>query len=306
MMQRIITVGTGPQRRTVGTGWLPDMPDIRDRTVRTSTLMAPAADRLAPRGKKKAASLAELPALHDLRDAFPPVEDQGDLGSCTANAAAGLVEYLQLRTYGTYEDLSRLFLYKATRTYLGLAGDTGAYLRSTMGALRLFGAPPERFWPYDPQRFEDEPPAFLYAFASSYRALEYFRLDPPGTAPTEVLQSIKRHIAAGLPAMFGFTVYESIQNSDSGDVAFPTPRERVLGGHAVCVVGYDDEAVITHPTTGQTTTGALAIRNSWGTSWGADGYGRVPYDYVTSGLAEDFWVLVSADFVNLGIFDEQT
>jgi C1A family cysteine protease len=279
------------------------MPDIRDRTPRTSKLLAGAADQLAPTSKKKAASLAALPPSHDLRDSFPPVEDQGELGSCTANAAAGLVEYLQLRTHGTYEDLSRLFLYKVTRTYLGLSGDTGAYLRSTMGALRLFGAPPERFWPYAPERFEDEPPAFLYAFAENYEALEYYRLDAPGADPGEVLQSIKRHIAAGLPSMFGFTVYESIRQSDSGDVAFPTPKERVLGGHAVCAVGYDDDAVVRHPLTGSTTTGALILRNSWGAEWGDEGYGRLPYDYVTSGLAEDFWVLLSAEFVNLGIFD---
>lgn len=304
MVQRVIAVRQGEDRRHVGTGWLPDLPDIRDRTVKTAELVAPLAKKLAATGKRKGSSQADVPASADLRAFFPPVEDQGELGSCTANAAAGLVEYLQMRTHGSYLDLSRLFLYKATRSYLGLSGDTGAYLRSTMGALRLFGAPPERFWPYDPTRFEDEPPAFMYAFAENYKALEYFRLDPSGLSPAEVLASIKRHIASGLPSMFGFTVYENIQQSVNGDVAFPTAKERVLGGHAVCAVGYDDEAVIRHPVSGEQTTGALVLRNSWGPSWGTGGYGRLPYAYVESGLAEDFWVLVSAGFVELGIFDE--
>jgi C1A family cysteine protease len=303
-MQRVIAVRQGEDRRRVGTGWLPDLPDIRDRTVTTSELVAPVASKLAPLGKRKGSGGAGLPASADLREYFPPVEDQGELGSCTANAAAGLVEYLQLRTHGSFVDLSRLFLYKATRTYLGLSGDTGAYLRSTMGALRLFGAPPERFWPYEPARFEDEPPAFLYSFAENYKALEYYRLDPSDASPAEVLQSIKRHIAAGLPSMFGFTVYESIGQSDNGDVPFPAAQERVLGGHAVCAVGYDDEAVIRHPVSGIHTTGALVLRNSWGPSWGTGGYGRLPYAYVESGLAQDFWVLVSAGFVALDIFNE--
>jgi C1A family cysteine protease len=303
-VQRVIAVRQGGDRRRVGTGWLPDLPDIRDRTVKTSELVAPVAHKLAPPGKRKGSTAPDLPSSADLREFFPPVEDQGDLGSCTANAAAGLVEYLQMRTQGTYVDLSRLFLYKATRTYLGQSGDTGAYLRSTMGALRLFGAPPERFWPYDPKRFDDEPPPFMYAFADNYKALEYYRLDPADASPAEALASIKRHIASGLPSMFGFTVYENIQHSDNGDVAFPTSKEGVLGGHAVCAVGYDDEAVIRHPVSGEETTGALVLRNSWGASWGTSGYGRLPYAYVETGLAQDFWVLVSAGFVDLAIFDE--
>jgi len=298
----VIAVRQGDTRRTVSTGWLPDLPDIRDRTVGTATLVSPVVDELT--GGGSAASAGPLPASHDLRDFFPPVEDQGAIGSCTANAAAGLVEYLQMRTHGTYLDLSRMFLYKATRTYLGLTGDTGAYLRSTMGALRLFGAPPERFWPYEPDAFDEEPPAFLYAFALSYTALEYYRLDPPTASKPDVLASVKRHIASGLPSMFGFTVYENLQTSDTGDVAFPAQNERVLGGHAVCAVGYDDDAVVTHPVSGEETVGALIMRNSWGPGWGVGGYGRLPYAYLESGLAEDFWVLVSSDFVDLGPFGE--
>jgi len=298
----VIAVLQGDTRRSVATGWLPDLPDIRDRTVGTATLVSPVADELA--GMGAGAGAEPLPTSHDLREYFPPVEDQGAIGSCTANAAAGLVEYLQMRTHGTYLDLSRLFLYKATRTYLGMTGDTGAYLRSTMGALRLFGAPPERFWPYEPEKYDDEPPAFLYAFAQSYTALEYYRLDPPTASRPDVLAAVKRHIAAGLPSMFGFTVYENLQTSDTGDVAFPAENERVMGGHAVCAVGYDDEAVVTHPVTGDETVGALTLRNSWGPTWGVGGYGRLPYAYLESGLAEDFWVLVSSEFVDLGPFGE--
>ena len=105
------------------------------------------------------------------------MEDQGTLGSCTANAGVGLVEYFERKAFGRHIDASRLFLYKVTRNLLRLTGDTGAYLRSTMGAMRLFGVPPEEYWEYDISQFDKEPPAFCYAFASNYQAIKYVRLD---------------------------------------------------------------------------------------------------------------------------------
>jgi C1A family cysteine protease len=298
-----------------GMGWLPDRPDVRDYVSTTPQVQ----ERLSSAGSKTVRLLAEraatvsegsdpageLPATTDLREWFSDVEDQETIGSCTANAAVGIVEYYQRRTHGKHLDMSRLFVYKVTRKLLGLTGDTGAYLRSTMGALALFGTPPERYWPYDVAQFEEEPPAFAYAFGDNFEALTYYRLDPAGTPADQVLAQIKSHLAAGQPAMFGFTVYSSLQQPDKpGEIPFPSPRENVLGGHAIVAAGYDDARVVKNPVDGSTTTGAFLIRNSWGTSWGEAGYGWLPYEYVLQGLAQDWWVMTSAEWTETSAFDE--
>ncbi|MBP1733459.1 MAG: peptidase papain [Deltaproteobacteria bacterium] len=282
-----------------GLGWLPDYPDFRDYTAEHKTVQP-----LLKQMKVGKAVKASLPASVDLRAWCPPIEDQGSLGSCTANAGVGMMEYFERRAFGKHIDASRLFLYKVTRNLLHWTGDTGAFLRSTMGALVLFGVPPEEYWPYKIADFDKEPTAFCYAFGQAYHAIDYYRLDPPGTVITDLLARIKTNLAAGLPAMFGFTVYSSYtQAGTTGKIPFPTPKEKIVGGHAIVAVGYDDKMKIKNTNQGATeTTGAFLIRNSWGTGWGAAGYGWLPYQYVLSGLAEDWWSLIKADWVNTGVF----
>lgn len=291
---RIVLDGIGR-----GTGWLPDPPDHRDKTLDDTEIAV-----MVERTGAMRFTADSIPATVDLRAWCSPVEDQGQLGACTANAGVGLLEYFQQRAFGEYLDGSRLFLYKATRNLLGFSGDSGAFLRSAMGAMRLFGVCPEKYWPYDTDDFDTEPPAFCYSFAKEYAAVTYYRLDPAGLEPDRVLENIKTQLAADLPSMFGFTVYASIrQVSDTGAIPVPAPQEATVGGHAVMTVGYDDAKQVTHPVTGESTTGALLIRNSWGSAWGEDGYGWLPYAYVTEHLAEDFWVMTDARWVETGQFD---
>jgi C1A family cysteine protease len=275
-----------------GMGWQRDLPDFRDYLMNS-----PGVQEIIAKSEVLNA-LVKLPSSKDLRAWCSPIEDQGNLGSCTANAGVGLMEYYQRRAFGKYFDVSRLFLYKATRDLEGWTGDTGAYLRSTMKAMVLFGIPPERYWPYQISQFDIEPSAFCYSFGQSFKTVKYYRIDPSGTSTSKVLSSIRRNLAAGLALMFGFTVYSSIPpiGTGSGDIPYPGPEERVLGGHAIVAVGYDDKKQIGKE------KGALLIRNSWGTEWGELGYGWLPYAYIESGLAVDFWSLVQAEFVDTDLF----
>ena len=281
-------------------GWLPDYPDFRDYTTEHAAI-SPLLKKIGLTGSHT----KSLPESADLRAWCSTIEDQGSLGSCTAQAGASMVEYFAHRSMDRYTDVSRLFLYKVTRNLMRQKGDTGAFIRTTMGALVLFGVPPELYWPYKEKDFDKEPPAFCYAFAQNYQAISYYRLDAAGLKKNEVLQAIKSNLAAGLPSMFGFSVFSSIsQAGENGQIPYPMPGEKILGGHAVMAVGYEDKIEIanTNPD-GPTRKGAFLIRNSWGPAWGLEGYGWLPYEYLLKGLAIDWWSIIKNEWIETGDFE---
>jgi C1A family cysteine protease len=283
-----------------GMGWIPDYPDLRDYTEKTEEVKS----ILEPKGLHK---IKKLPESVDLREWCSPVEDQGRIGSCTAHAGVGIIEYYEKKSFGRHIDASRLFLYKVTRNLMKMKGDIGGYLRTTMGAMVLFGVPPEDYWPYndDEKEFDKEPPAFCYAFAQNYQTMKYFRHDPPKEGAGSILKKVKTYLAVGHPAMFGFTVYNSVEQAEkTGRIPFPSPKERIEGGHAIVAIGYNDKMKIKNKYGRIETTGALPIRNSWGKSWGEEGYGWLPYEYVLKGLAEDFWSILKKEWIDTGLFSK--
>jgi C1A family cysteine protease len=299
--------------RRVGTGWLPPTIDPRDFTDDHPEI-APLKEALVQRLQKseRPEALSAPPSSVDLRQWCSPIENQGHLGSCSAHATIGVVEYFERRSFGKHIDGSRRFVYKTTRNLIGVTGDTGAWLRNAMGALVLCGAPNENYWPYtdvDPD-FDVEPPSFVYAVADNFEALKYFAHDPLGAnIPRQaVLDSVKSYLAAGVPSMFGFWGYASFDSGDApGHAPFPTTEELAgdpQWGHAIVAVGYDDGKTITNTTSNTSTTGALLFRNSWGTTWGEAGYGWMPYEYVLQNVALDFWSLLTLEWVDSDRFVE--
>lgn len=255
--------------------------------------------RAISRGGLLDAGPPEKAASVDLRPFLSPIEDQEKIGSCTAHAVAGLVEYLQIATTGRYVDASRLFLYKATRDLLQWEGDTGAYIRETIKAMRLFGVCPESHWGYDTAQFDMEPTSFCYAFAANYKALRFYRL--------QSLDEIKQSLSQGYPVAFGFTCFESLFTNSAritGKIPFPLKTEKSMGGHAVLAVGYSDvEPDKKNPFA--CPAGHVIIRNSWGESWGKNGYGFLDYKFFTGGgdngirLADDFWTMTQMEVPDL-------
>lgn len=250
-------------------------------------------DRHDPRDCMFTPSIAavNLPSTGSVRSLFaPPIRDQGNIGSCTANAgceAAGFIAHIE---NGKADPMfSRLDLYAITRTLEGtpLAEDSGCQVRDVFKAMSRYGVCLESIWPYDTDKFSVRPPRAAAVEALNHKALIFY------SAPT--LTAIKSSIVdpkQPLPLIGGFTCYESLQSdavSKTGDVPLPRPGEQEIGGHCIYFDGYDDDA-----DDGDGGKGMLNFRNSWGTGWGLTGCGRLPYAYVTRGLASDFWRLAKS------------
>jgi len=245
-------------------GWVPDVPDNRDLFF-----SAPGS------------VMANLPDKADLREHCPAIYDQGQLGSCTANAIGAAFEFDQVKQ-GLQDFMpSRLFIYYNERAIESTVdSDSGAMIRDGMKSVNKVGVCSENDWAYDIAKFRDKPTDQCYSDAATHQALVY-------RSVLQDLHHIQGCLASGYPVVFGFSVYESFEGEEvarSGVVPLPKKGERQLGGHAVLAVGYDDS------------TQSFLVRNSWGTGWGQDGYFTMPYAYLTSKhLASDFWVLYTVE-----------
>lgn len=230
--------------------------------------------RFGPRRYSFADPLS-LPKAIDLRPLQPPVYDQGQLGSCTANAWGAFHEFLALKQGLAGVTPSRLFIYWNERQIDGdTTDDAGSSLSDGATVLSTEGAPPETDWPYDIGQFATQPPAQAYVDGKTRLILDVHQVAQDMTTMKEVL-------AAGYGIPIGFSVFESFESEDvarTGVVPMPGAHEQMVGGHAVVIVGYRDSDAV------------WIVRNSWGTGWGQAGYFTVPYAYFLSPqLADDFW-----------------
>lgn len=222
--------------------------------------------------KLKKLEAVELPPSIDLRDKMPTVYDQGNLGSCTANALGGAYEYLLKNKFTP----SRLFIYYNERKYINtVKEDSGADLSDGIKSLKEYGVCDEQAWPYDIKKFQKKPSRKCYKAAYTHRAVQVENI-------SQDIKSMKTSLANGLPFVIGFSVYDSFETDEvakTGIAPLPdTKSEKLLGGHAVLVCGYDDEKSV------------WKVRNSWGDSWGDKGYFTVPYEYFTNtDLSSDIW-----------------
>lgn len=222
-------------------------------------------------------SIVQLPSSASNIQWCSPIENQGELGSCTANAWAGLLQFNEIKAGRDYKDLSRLFIYFNERDIEGsIMEDSGAQLRDGAKALATKGVCFEDEWPYDVTKFTVKPSDDCYTIAQSNIIHSYYSL--------QTLTDMKACIANGNCFVFGFQVFDSFESqevADTGILNIPLETEECLGGHAVCAVGYDDA------------TQRFTIRNSWGNEWGQNGYFTMPYEYITNPeLASDFWTCV--------------
>lgn len=241
-------------------GWRPDTPDFRDHTYAAHP-----------------EHLAALPSSVDLRAQCPPIEDQGQLGSCTSFAVGAAIRFARKKQKLPDFVTSHLFLYYNSRAMEGTVNsDAGAQIRDVVKSANKQGDCPETEWPYDVSKFMIKPPAKCYQDALKDRALSYQRV-------AQSLSQMKACLASGWPIVIGISVYESFESDEvakTGMVPMPQPGEQLLGGHAVLVCGFDDAQQ------------RFLMRNSWSEQWGMQGYFTLPYSYLlNAGLASDFWTI---------------
>ena len=237
-------------------GWRPDLPDFRDKFYKIEIGLVPE---------------EVLPVSVDLRPKISKIYSQGALGSCTAQAIVGAIQYIQPEFLG-----SRLFLYYNERKIIGtIKEDSGAMLRDGIKSVVKDGICPEDMWKYIIQNFTNKPTRKCYKSAEKNQITKYLRITN--------LQQMKSCLSQGFPFVFGFSVYESFESEEvakTGIVNMPKPDESMVGGHAVLAVGYDDKRQV------------IIVKNSWGRVWGDKGYFTMPYEYISNkNLANDFWTI---------------
>ena len=202
------------------------------------------------------------------------VRQMGQEAGVVGFAIAYALEYQIFKTAGQRVRLSPREIYNLARKLENtLSYDSGALVSDGIKVVRTEGAVQEEVWPYEVGEISAQPPA-RFATATRYKVKRARKL-------ASNVEQIKAELSDTGPIVAGITVYKSMQGGDtkkSGLVPMPKPKEEVLGGTAICIVGYDD------------TKKLFKFINQWGDDWGDHGYGYIPYDFIKDNSA-DIWAL---------------
>lgn len=200
-----------------------------------------------------------------------PVRHQGEEGTCVAFASVvGVKEYQDSKEYRKIIGLSPRYLYSLCKANDGIPEEDGTYPRVAMKMLLKYGVCPETYWPYRPHQ-RDFPKPGAEKAAKTYSIKAYARLGS--------VQEMKRSLLVNGPFLAGVEVYSSWFTravTKTGEIPIPGPRDGIEGGHAICIIGYDDSKRI------------FKFKNSWGRAWGDKGYGYITYEYIRR-YCSDAW-----------------
>lgn len=222
-----------------------------------------------------------LPRQVDLRADCSPIEDQGRIGSCVANAACGALEFQHKKLGQPQVPMSRMFVYfNARRMRNTVDRDSGLIISEGMASLLAYGAPDEARWPYVAENFAAEPAPELYGEAMKNQPAEYARVERG--------DGVLGAVANGYPVVFGISLPMRCfaEGGASGLIPEATAEEyrTATGGHSMLIVGYDLDKK------------TYLLRNSWGKDWGEAGYARIPFSVVeAASQPNEFWILGKLD-----------
>ena len=185
---------------------------------------------------------------------------------------ATALEFQIVKATNAQRKISARYIYYAARQAgeLNLQADTGAHIKDGIAAPSEDGAVAEDVRPYRPGAFAEEPPATI-------EKAERFRIT--GARPLTSVDDVKRALLENGPVVAGITLYKGFMTSalaKTGIIPIPADKEQLVGGHAIVIVGYDDA------------TRRLRFVNSWGTGWGDQGFGYLPYEYAEKYMS-DAW-----------------
>lgn len=213
-----------------------------------------------------------VPPQVDLTKEIPFVRDSGQEGSVVGQALATALEDQIFRATGEHRRISARHIYFLARDEggFGTKSDSGALIKDGVKALSTKGAVEESVWPYRAGEFASDPPAGVEQ-ARKFKITD--------AQPLSGLAEIKRSLNGVGVLVAGISLFESSMTPEvgkTGIVKMPKVKEQTVGGHAVCLIGYDDAKKL------------VKFVNSWGAGWGDKGFGYLPYDYVEK-YSSDVW-----------------
>jgi len=226
--------------------------------------------------KLSAPLLKEIQSINTIIDytsEMSPVKNQGSLGSCVGFAVVAMKEWQEQQEHleellegkkykraAKHYDLSEQWLYYKCKEIDYWPNEEGTSIRFAMQVLNKVGVPCEKAWPYN-ESYVGKPKRWANLVSKWALGGEYLRLDSP--------ENIINSLRSNGPVCVGVACFiEIFYTTNNGIVAYPNDPNNMYGGHAICLVGWNPE------------TRMFKFKNSWGISWGQNGYGYLPYDYI--------------------------